>query len=57
MSENLYETHFMLIQQAYETVANVRVRTAVHLALGRLVRRASGGKIETLAILEALDQT
>jgi len=54
LSENLYEMHEQLISQAFETITYCECEDGCPSCVGPIGEEASGGKAETLAILEAL---
>jgi DEAD/DEAH box helicase domain-containing protein len=54
LSENLYEMHQQLISQAFETITYCECEDGCPSCVGPIGEEASGGKAETLAILEAL---
>jgi DEAD/DEAH box helicase domain-containing protein len=54
LAENLYDMHYGLIVQAYETVSLCDCKDGCPSCVGPIGEEASGGKIETLAILKAL---
>jgi DEAD/DEAH box helicase domain-containing protein len=54
LAENLYEIHEALMRQAFDTVANCACEDGCPSCVGPVGEEASGGKKETLAILEAL---
>jgi DEAD/DEAH box helicase domain-containing protein len=54
LSENLYEVHDQLLMQALDTVKNCPCEDGCPSCVGPIGEEASGGKKETLAILELL---
>jgi len=54
LSENLYVMHDQLIAQAFETITYCECEDGCPSCVGPIGEEASGGKAETLAILEAL---
>lgn len=54
LSETLYDLHFDLLQQAYETVSSCECEDGCPSCVGPVGDEGSGGKEETLAILKAL---
>ena len=54
LAENLYDLHYDLINQAYETVSTCDCEDGCPSCVGPIGEEGSGGKNETLAILKAL---
>lgn len=54
LSENLYDLHHDFLLQGYETVSQCECEQGCPSCVGPIGEEASGGKIETLAILKAL---
>jgi DEAD/DEAH box helicase domain-containing protein len=54
LSENLYELHHELMMQGYETITACECEDGCPSCVGPVGEEASGGKLETLAILKAL---
>jgi DEAD/DEAH box helicase domain-containing protein len=54
LSENLYEVHSQLLANAYETVSHCLCEDGCPSCVGPIGEEASGGKKETLSILELL---
>ncbi len=54
LAENLYEMHYELIKQGLETVSYCDCEDGCPSCVGPIGEEGSGGKRETLAILEAL---
>ena len=54
LSENLYEKHFELLSQGFETVANCECEDGCPSCVGPIGEEGYGGKAEALAIFKAL---
>jgi len=54
LSDNLYEIHADLLRQSYDMVAYCECEDGCPSCVGPIGEEASGGKLETLALIKAL---